>query len=95
MKLGSPRVHHRRVGSTNVEARTLAHAGAPHGTLVTAGEQTAGRGREGRRWLAPAGSALLCSLVLRDAPPLVSLRAGVAVAEVLARTRCSSGPTTS
>jgi BirA family biotin operon repressor/biotin-[acetyl-CoA-carboxylase] ligase len=83
MKLGSPRIHHRRIGSTNAEARTLAQAGAPHGTLVTAGEQTAGRGREGRRWLAPPGSALLGSLVLRDAPPLVSLRAGVAVAEAL------------
>jgi BirA family biotin operon repressor/biotin-[acetyl-CoA-carboxylase] ligase len=83
MTLGSPRVHHRRIGSTNVEARALAHAGAPHGTLVTAAEQTAGRGREGRRWIAPPGRALLCSLVLRDAPPLVSLRAGVAVAEAL------------
>ena len=84
MKLGSPRIHHRRTGSTNAEARTLAHAGAPHGTLVTAAEQTAGRGREGRRWLAPPGSALLCSLVLRDVPPLASLRAGVAVADALA-----------
>ncbi|MGD0980033.1 MAG: biotin--[acetyl-CoA-carboxylase] ligase [Solirubrobacteraceae bacterium] len=84
MMLGSPRIHHRRTGSTNAEARTLAHAGAPHGTLVTAAEQTAGRGREGRRWLAPPGSALLCSLVLRDVPSLVSLRAGVAVADALA-----------
>lgn len=84
MKLGSPRIHHRRTGSTNAEARTLAHGGAPHGTLVTSAEQTAGRGREGRRWLAPPGSALLCSLVLRDVPPLLSLRAGVAVADALA-----------
>ncbi|HEX2703669.1 MAG TPA: biotin--[acetyl-CoA-carboxylase] ligase, partial [Solirubrobacteraceae bacterium] len=84
MKLGSPRIHHRRTGSTNADARTLAAAGAPHGTLVTAGEQTEGRGRDGRSWFAPPGSALLCSLVLRDVPPLVPLRAGVAVAEVLA-----------
>ena len=37
---------------------------APEGALVVAGEQTAGRGRLGRRWLAPAGTSLLCSLQL-------------------------------
>jgi BirA family biotin operon repressor/biotin-[acetyl-CoA-carboxylase] ligase len=57
-------------------------AGAPHGTLVTASEQTAGRGRQGRRWSAPAGTALLLSLVLRSPSPLLPLAAGVAVAEV-------------
>jgi BirA family biotin operon repressor/biotin-[acetyl-CoA-carboxylase] ligase len=56
-------------------------AGAPHGALVTAAEQTAGRGRQGRTWSAPPGSALLMSLVLRDAPPLLPLIAAVAVAE--------------
>ena len=83
MTLGSPRVHRRVTASTNADARALAITGAPHGTLVSAGEQTAGRGREGRRWHAPPGSALLCSLVLRDAPALLSLRAGVAVAEAI------------
>ncbi len=63
--LGHPHVHVRRTDSTNDRARALALAGAPHGTLVTATEQTAGRGRQGRRWSAPAGSALLMSLVLR------------------------------
>jgi BirA family biotin operon repressor/biotin-[acetyl-CoA-carboxylase] ligase len=82
MTLGSPRVHLRRTGSTNERARQLAAAGAPHGTLVTAGEQTAGRGRQGRTWSAPAGKALLCSLVLRDPPRLLPLAAGVAVASV-------------
>jgi len=81
VSLGAPRVHRRVSGSTNDDARALALAGAPHGTLVSAGAQTAGRGRSGRRWEAPPGSALLCSLVLRDAPALLSLRAGVAVAE--------------
>jgi BirA family biotin operon repressor/biotin-[acetyl-CoA-carboxylase] ligase len=38
---------------------------APEGTVVVAGEQTAGRGRLGRRWLAPAGSSLLFSVQLR------------------------------
>ena len=37
----------------------------PSGTVVTADEQTAGRGRHGRRWSAPAGAALLCSAILR------------------------------
>jgi BirA family biotin operon repressor/biotin-[acetyl-CoA-carboxylase] ligase len=80
--LGRPRLHHREIDSTNRRARELASAGAPHGTLVTAGAQTAGRGRQGRRWEAPAGSALLCSLVLRAFDALLSLRAGLAVADV-------------
>jgi BirA family transcriptional regulator, biotin operon repressor / biotin---[acetyl-CoA-carboxylase] ligase len=79
--LGRPRLHLRATTSTNDRARELAQAGAPHGTLVTAGEQSAGRGRQGRTWSAPAGSALLMSLVLRDAPALLPLAAGVAVAE--------------
>lgn len=80
MTLGSPRVHFRSVDSTNERARSLAAAGAPHGTLVTAAEQRAGRGRQGRVWVAPPGRALLCSLVLRDPPRLLPLAAGVAVA---------------
>jgi BirA family transcriptional regulator, biotin operon repressor / biotin---[acetyl-CoA-carboxylase] ligase len=67
--LGRPRVHLRSTDSTNDRARELAMAGAPHGTLVTAAEQTAGRGRQGRRWSAPAGSSLLMSLLLRPSPP--------------------------
>jgi BirA family biotin operon repressor/biotin-[acetyl-CoA-carboxylase] ligase len=66
--LGRPRLHLRRAGSTNERARELALAGAPHGTLVTAAEQTAGRGRQGRSWSAPPGSSLLMSLVLRFEP---------------------------
>jgi BirA family biotin operon repressor/biotin-[acetyl-CoA-carboxylase] ligase len=81
--LGFPRLHLRATGSTNDRARELAAAGAPHGTLVTAAEQSAGRGRQGRTWSAPAGHALLLSLVLRDAPPLLPLAAAVAVAEVV------------
>jgi BirA family biotin operon repressor/biotin-[acetyl-CoA-carboxylase] ligase len=48
----------------------LLDAEAPEGALAAAGEQTAGRGRLGRSWLAPAGTSLLCSLQLRpDVPP--------------------------
>ncbi|MGZ4171177.1 MAG: biotin--[acetyl-CoA-carboxylase] ligase, partial [Solirubrobacteraceae bacterium] len=71
--LGTPRLHLRITESTNTKARELAAAGAPHGTLVTAAEQSAGRGRQGRTWTAPAGRALLCSVVVRDPPPLLSL----------------------
>ena len=56
-------VYYERTGSTNDEARRLALAGASEGTLVLAEEQTAGRGRLDRRWLAPAGQALLFSLI--------------------------------
>lgn len=75
-------MHLRSTGSTNDRARALAIAGAPHGTLITASVQTAGRGRQGRRWTAPAGSSLLMSLVLRAPPALLPLIAAVAVCDV-------------
>jgi BirA family transcriptional regulator, biotin operon repressor / biotin---[acetyl-CoA-carboxylase] ligase len=78
--LGTPHLHLRATSSTSDRARALAQAGAPHGTLVTAGEQSAGRGRQGRSWSAPAGSSLLMSVVLRDPPDLLPLAAGIAVA---------------
>jgi BirA family transcriptional regulator, biotin operon repressor / biotin---[acetyl-CoA-carboxylase] ligase len=81
-RLGRPRLHLRATTSTNDRARELAQAGAPHGTLVTAAAQTAGRGRQGRTWTAPPGSALLLSVVLRDPPALLPLAAALAVAEV-------------
>jgi BirA family biotin operon repressor/biotin-[acetyl-CoA-carboxylase] ligase len=80
---GTPRLHLRLTDSTSTRARELAAAGAPHGTLVTAAEQSAGRGRQGRSWAAPAGRSLLCSVVIRDPPPLLSLLAGVATAEAV------------
>ena len=80
--LGRPRLHLRETTSTNDRARALAIAGAPHGTLVTAGSQSAGRGRQGRTWAAPPGRALLLSLLLRSYDPLLPLRAGLAVADL-------------
>jgi BirA family biotin operon repressor/biotin-[acetyl-CoA-carboxylase] ligase len=80
--LGRPRLHLRETASTNDRARALAATGAPHGTLVTAAAQTAGRGRQGRTWSAPPGRALLCSLLLRDHDELLPLRAGLAVADL-------------
>jgi BirA family biotin operon repressor/biotin-[acetyl-CoA-carboxylase] ligase len=59
-----------RTGSTNDVAKKLAIQGAPEGTVVVTDEQTAGRGRLGRRWLAPAGTCLLCSILFRpNLPP--------------------------
>jgi BirA family transcriptional regulator, biotin operon repressor / biotin---[acetyl-CoA-carboxylase] ligase len=82
--LGLPRLHHRVIGSTNERARELALGGAPHGTLVTADEQTAGRGRHGRHWHSPPGRALLASVVVRplsEHDSLLPLAAAVAVCE--------------
>jgi BirA family biotin operon repressor/biotin-[acetyl-CoA-carboxylase] ligase len=81
--IGQPRVHHRLTDSTNERARELAAAGAPHGTLVTADEQQAGRGRQGRTWSAPPGSAVLMSVLLRSLSETLPLAAAVAVSEAL------------
>ncbi|MEW5946797.1 MAG: biotin--[acetyl-CoA-carboxylase] ligase [bacterium] len=52
------------VGSTNDEAKALAAAGAPHGTLVVAETQTSGRGRFGRSWWSPPGGLWFSLLIL-------------------------------
>ncbi len=91
---GAPRRHFRVTDSTNERARELAVAGAASGTLVTAAEQTAGRGRRGRQWTAPAGKAVLCSAVLSPLDArhaLLPLAAPLAVcqaAESLAPVQC-------
>jgi BirA family biotin operon repressor/biotin-[acetyl-CoA-carboxylase] ligase len=54
-----------RVGSTNDVVRGWLAGGTPEVCLAVATEQTAGRGREGRRWVAPPGAALLVSLGFR------------------------------
>jgi BirA family transcriptional regulator, biotin operon repressor / biotin---[acetyl-CoA-carboxylase] ligase len=85
--IGSPHVHHRVTDSTNARARELAAAGAPHGTVVTAASQTAGRGRQGRTWSAAPGEALLMSAVVRGVGPdtaLLPLATAVAVCQAVA-----------
>lgn len=70
-------------GSTNNDAKQLAEAGAPHGTVVAAAYQTAGRGRMGRQFLSPNGSGIYMSVVLRPtqkAQDLLHLTCAVAVA---------------
>jgi BirA family biotin operon repressor/biotin-[acetyl-CoA-carboxylase] ligase len=92
--IGAPRHHHPVTDSTNERARELAGAGAAHGTLVTAGEQTAGRGRQGRTWTAAPGEALLLSVIVRGLEPrhaLLPLMAALAVceaAEAVSDVRC-------
>lgn len=95
MSFGSPHEHHDRLASTNTRARELAAEGAPHGTVVTADEQTAGRGRQGRTWVAPSGKALLYSAIVRPLDerhvmlPLAAPLAVCAAAEELrAGTEC-------
>lgn len=57
-------LRHDRVGSTNDIARGMAAAGAPHGTVIHADEQTAGRGRHSHAWFSPPGNLYL-SVLLR------------------------------
>jgi BirA family biotin operon repressor/biotin-[acetyl-CoA-carboxylase] ligase len=93
--LGGPVVHLDVTGSTNDSARELALAGAPAGTVVIAEEQTAGRGRHGRSWIAPPGRALTISIVVRagaEALELLPLLTAVAVCEACeatANVRCA------
>ena len=84
--LGHPVRHLHTVASTMTEAAAWAADGAPHGALVVAEAQTAGRGRHGRTWTAAPGESLLLSVVLRPHLPaerlaLVGLAAGLAAAE--------------
>ena len=53
------------IDSTNNEVRRMAEQGAPEGTLVVAENQTAGKGRRGRRWDSPKGSGIWYSFLLR------------------------------
>jgi BirA family biotin operon repressor/biotin-[acetyl-CoA-carboxylase] ligase len=85
---GLPSVHlFARVRSTNDAARGLADGGAPHGTLVLAEEQTAGRGRSGRAWASPPGVGIWMSMVTRPAslpaPGLLPILVGLAAAEAI------------
>jgi len=80
--------YHDEIESTNIEAKSIADAGAPEGTVVIAECQTAGRGRLGRRWVSPAGKGLLFSVLLRPSLPmgeahLLTLVAATAAAQAI------------
>ena len=75
-----------RTRSTQDVVRAAARAGAAEGWTCVAGEQSAGRGRQERRWVAPPGTALLVSVLLRPAPAVlagVPFAAGLAVADAV------------
>jgi BirA family biotin operon repressor/biotin-[acetyl-CoA-carboxylase] ligase len=94
-RLGTSFRYFPTTGSTNDIAAALAeegNAGDIEGAVIIADEQTAGRGRRGRRWFSPPGSGLYVSLVLTpgracvDGPrstSLLTLAAGVALAEAV------------
>jgi BirA family biotin operon repressor/biotin-[acetyl-CoA-carboxylase] ligase len=78
-----------RTTSTQDVVLRAARAGAAEGFCCLANEQTAGRGRQGRAWVAPAGSALLASVLLRRSPavaPGIPFAAGLAVIDALLET---------
>jgi len=83
------RVHHFfKVASTNDVALRLGYEGEPHGTVFVAEEQTAGRGRVGRRWLSEKTSGIYASVLLRPPispvqAPLLTLLAGLAAREAV------------
>ena len=73
------------VDSTQDIAFRLAELGSPHGTVVRADYQSAGRGRQGRVWESPRGSALMFSVILRPSSSLYDLASiSILVADVLA-----------
>jgi BirA family transcriptional regulator, biotin operon repressor / biotin---[acetyl-CoA-carboxylase] ligase len=84
-RFGEPRLDVESCEST----QALVDTSLPEGAIVVADHQTAGRGRLGRTWEAPAGRALLLSVLLRPPAernaPEISLVAGVAVADALER----------
>ena len=87
--IGQRVVHYFRTGSTNDDAFKLAARGAAHGTVVVAEEQTAGRGRFGRRWISEKSVGIYSSTLLRPplapaAAPILTLAAGVAVHHAIA-----------
>lgn len=79
------------VDSTNTEAKRMAIAGAPHGSLCVSELQTAGKGRLGRVWSAPSGKGLWVSVLLRpnlkpEQAPLITLCVAMAMARAVEET---------
>lgn len=89
-QIGHKIVHYFRADSTNTIALQMAAEGAPHGTVVLAEEQTAGRARFGRVWYSERSSGIYTSIILRPplAPsvaPVITLMAGIAAREAIER----------
>jgi len=81
--------HFFKIDSTNSVAMRLGESGEPHGTVVVAEEQTAGRGRAGRSWTSEKSAGIYCSVLLRPPippahAPLLTLVAGLAARDAAA-----------
>ncbi len=81
--------HFFKIDSTNSVAMRLGESGEPHGTIVIAEEQTAGRGRAGRSWTSEKSAGIYCSILLRPPippahAPLLTLVAGLAARDAAA-----------
>jgi BirA family transcriptional regulator, biotin operon repressor / biotin---[acetyl-CoA-carboxylase] ligase len=81
--------HFFKIDSTNAVAMRLGESGEPHGTIVLAEEQTAGRGRAGRAWTSEKSAGIYCSILLRPPippahAPLLTLVAGLAARDAAA-----------
>jgi BirA family transcriptional regulator, biotin operon repressor / biotin---[acetyl-CoA-carboxylase] ligase len=82
-------LHFFKADSTNTLAMHLGEEGDPHGTIVLAEEQTAGRGRAGRSWTSEKSAGITCSILLRPPippghAPLLTLVAGLAARDAAA-----------
>jgi len=87
-EIGHKIVHYFRTESTNRVALQLDEQNGPHGTVVLAEEQTAGRGRLGRSWYSEKSKGIYASIVLRPplspaAAPILTLLAGVATCRAI------------
>ena len=88
--LGENIYFYRETDSTNTRARSLAEEGAPHGSVVVAEIQNAGRGRRGRQWSSPEGAGIWFTILLKpdirpDDASMLTLVAAMAVAGGIAR----------
>ncbi len=88
--LGKNIYFYRETDSTNTRARSLAEEGAPHGSVVVAEIQNAGRGRRGRQWSSPEGAGIWFTILLKpdirpDDASMLTLVAAMAVAGGIVR----------
>lgn len=83
--IGQKVISFNEVKSTNSLASQIAETGAAHGTIITAEQQTKGRGRLGRNWYSPTGKGIYLSIILRpkfspDQAPGLSIMTALALA---------------
>lgn len=87
-RIGKEIYYFSKIDSTNQYAKKLGEEGAPDGTIVIADEQTKGKGRSGRHWVTPPGSAIAFTILLRPKLPpasisMVTLVKGLAVCNAI------------